>query len=841
MSNKFYLGRIHNPQTATTTNQPLLYDPDDLTTHAVVVGMTGSGKTGLCIDLLEEAALLGIPALMIDPKGDITNTLLHFPNLSPQDFQPWVNADQARREGKTVEQVALETAELWRSGLAKWDITPDRLRALQNAAHFTIFTPGSDAGVPISILASLQAPDVPWEQNREILREKISGTVTALLGLVGMEDVDPVRSREHILLANIFEQAWSQGKDLDLGELIMQVQSPPFQKLGVFDVERFFPEKDRFDLAMTLNNILASPGFQSWIDGIPLDIQNLLYAEDGRPRHSVFYIAHLTDAERMFFVTLLFSAVETWMRAQPGTTSLRALLYFDEIFGYLPPGRNPPSKIPMLRMLKQARAFGIGLVLVTQNPVDVDYKALSNTGSWFIGKLQTERDKERLLDGLQGAAPGIDRRAFDNLISTLDKRVFLLHNVHETRPVLFRTRWAMNYLAGPITRAQIPALNRLAGGTPPAGSPPAPASPPPPTTARTPSQPPQPGLVAAPPAASPPEPDLPGTATRPKVPARVSEYFLPHNLTLSQAAKADGRTLPPDATPQGVLYRPVLLAQADVRYNNRKYNLFHNTRKTAIVIEPDPRGLVQWDAYLTGEIDPRSLDRTPAPEARFAPLEPPFTEAPLLTSLKRDFTDWVYRSAEVTVRANETLKVYAGPDVSQAEFRAMCAEAAREKRDAELRKLEDKLDRQIDRLRDKLAREERELEEDKIELQQRKLEEYGTHAENLLGLFGGRRRRLSTSLSKRRMTEKAKADVEESIEEIARLKRQIEEAERDKAEQIEQVNQRWAEIVEEMIEIPVLPYKKDIRLELFGVAWFPYLLVAVDGQLLELPGFAPES
>jgi hypothetical protein len=350
---------------------------------------------------------------MIDPKGDITNALLHFPNLEPADFQPWVDADQARREDKSVEQLAAETAELWRNGLDGWGIKPERLRSLKDSVKFTVYTPGSDAGVPVSILASLSAPKIPWESNKELIRERISSTATALLGLVGLDDVDPVRSREHILLANIFENAWGRGQDLTLSELIIQTQSPPFEKLGVFDVNTFFPEKDRFELSMMLNNILAAPTFQTWIEGQPLDIGRLLYTDDGRPRHSIFYIAHLDDIERMFFVSLLFSAVETWMRGQSGSTSLRALIYFDEIFGYLPPTANPPSKEPMLRMLKQARAFGVGLVLATQNPVDVDYKALSNAGTWFIGKLQTDQDKQRLLDGLMGASAGLDRGEFD--------------------------------------------------------------------------------------------------------------------------------------------------------------------------------------------------------------------------------------------------------------------------------------------------------------------------------------------------------------------------------------------------------------------------------------------
>ncbi len=842
---KFYLGRVFDAAQGQLTNQPVLYDPDDLTTHAVVVGMTGSGKTGLCIDLLEEAALNNIPALMIDPKGDITNALLHFPELLPQDFQPWVNPDQARRDGKSLEQAAVEAASLWRKGLTEWSIGPERMRALQNAAHFAIYTPGSDAGIPVSILASLKAPPIPWESNRELLREKISGTVTALLGLVGLNDIDPVRSREHILLSNIFEYAWSQGRDLDLGELILQTQSPPFPKLGVFDVNTFFPEKDRFDLAMLLNNILAAPAFQTWIEGQPLDIPSLLFGPDGRPRHSVFYIAHLTDAERMFFVTLLYSAVESWMRAQTGTNSLRALLYFDEIFGYLPPIGNPPSKQPMLRMLKQARAFGVGQVLVTQNPVDVDYKALSNAGTWFIGKLQTDQDKQRLLDGLQGAMGGdLDRDTYDDLISSLGKRVFLLHNVHEHGAQVFQTRWAMNYLAGPLTRSQIPALNQLAGAGEPAasqidpwGSAPAVVSP----TLPRPSATEQPSAGSIPPpvpaqqveAAKP----LAGSSTRPGVPSGVAEYFLPNNLTFTQAFKAAGLEYSQEALQQGLLYRPVLLAQANIRFSNRKYNLEYEMSRTALVVDPDRRGVVRWDDYLDSPVDPNRLDSQPDPRARFSALEAPLSDARTIKSLERDFQDWAYRTTQVMVKANEDLKVYAGPEVSQAEFRKMCADAARDERDKELRKVADSYDRKIESIQNKLGREERELQEDESELSQRKMEELGTHAENIFSLFSGRRRRMSTSLTKRRLTEQAKADVEESLDAIDDFKKQIADLEKEKARELQEVNSRWGEIANQVSEIPVTPYKKDVLVDLFGVAWLPYHLVQTGSEVSELPGY----
>jgi len=837
---KFYLGRSLN------ASEPIFYDPSDLTTHAVVVGMTGSGKTGLCIDLLEEAALQNIPALMIDPKGDITNALLHFPNLLPADFQPWINPDEARRAGKSNEQAATKAAEVWKGGLAQWEITPERVRALSNAAQFAVYTPGSDAGIPVSILASLKAPPISWEQNKELLREKISGTATALLGLVGLTDIDPVRSREHILLSNIFEQAWSEGADLDLGELILQTQNPPFAKLGVFDVSTFFPDKDRFELAMLLNNILAAPSFQAWIEGQPLDIDQLLYAEDGRPRHSVFYIAHLSDDERMFFVTLLYSAVETWMRAQSGTSSLRAILYFDEIFGYMPPISNPPSKQIMLRMLKQARAFGVGQVLVTQNPADLDYKALSNTGTWFIGKLQTENDKNRLLDGLQGASPGLDRRHYDEIIANLGKREFLFHNVHEKEPLVFQTRWAINYLAGPLTRAQIPLLNELVGAN---------ASFRAESDSKNENQPEISGATASTESVLPPEftaipqsqvssrkPQVSsGSATRPAVPTGIDEYFLPHNLTLSQAAKAAQITLPSSAKTLGLLYHPVLLAQAEVRYLQRKYNLDFEQTKTALVLEADRRGTARWEDWLASRIDTHTLERDPAPQASFATLEAPFNDSSTLRSLKNDFIDWAYRSAEVIVRANETLKVYAGPEVSQAEFRRLCAEEARAERNAEMDKVEASYEKKLDAIENRLHREERELRQDEAELAQRKMEEMGTHAENVLSLFSKRSRRLSTSLSKRRMTEQAKADVEESLDAIEEYKAQIADLEQELAQEVEKIQQKWSDIADDMSEISVNPYKKDILVDLFGVTWYPYILVEAGGRTFELPGFGREA
>lgn len=814
---KFYLGRIHDLKKNKTTTEPVLYDPADLTTHGVVFGMTGSGKTGLCISILEEAALQGIPALMIDPKGDITNILLHFPNLQPADFEPWINPDEARRAGKDVKASAEATAKLWSGGLADWGITPERIQALAAAAEYAVYTPGSDAGYPVSILASLKAPAEDWGKNREAIRERIASTATAILGLVGFDDIDPVKSREHILLANLFEQAWSQGKDLDLGDLIRQVQNPPLTKLGVLDLDQFFPAKERGALALRLNNILAAPSFESWLEGMPLEIDQLLFTKAGKPRHSVFLLSHLSDAERMFFVTLLYSAVETWMRQQRGTGSLRALVYFDEIHGYLPPVAQPPSKAPMLRMLKQARAFGVGQLLATQNPVDVDYKALSNAGSWFIGKLQAERDKERLLDGLEGAAPGAFKRSdYDKQISALDKRVFLLHNVHEDKPVIFYTRWAMNYLAGPLTRAQIPALNALAAGAPAAAA--------------------KPAKKAKEDKAMSTSSDSGALGSRPIVPSGVQELFLPAGLSLEAAAQASKRQLPADAKRIGLAYRPALLGQAQVRFLQRKYNLDFETNKAALVTEVPARGL-RWEDFEREPLDERRLEGRPQDEAAFGELSGVLADGAQLKLLERDFADWVYRSSEVQMWANDSLKVYAGPELSREEFLAKCNQEAETQGNAEREKAKQKFDTQLKTLQRKLEKEKRELGSDEEKANQRKMEEMGTHLENVIGLFAGSRRRLTTSLTKRRMTSAAQAEVEETKATIAELEGEMQDLGEQIQEALQAVDARWDTAAEAITQVPLAAARSDIYVSTFGVVWLPYHRVSVGGREVEVPAY----
>ena len=505
----FYLGKPYDAEAKAIKDGYVLYDSKDLTTHAVCVGMTGSGKTGLCVGVIEEAALDGVPSIVIDPKGDLANLMLTFPALAPADFRPWINEDDAAKAGVAPDDYAKSQAELWTKGLADWGEDGARIQRLRDAAEFAIYTPGSDAGLPVSVLGSFAPP--ADRSDAEAVGDQIGAIATGLLALLGI-DADPIKSREHILISSILGASWANGQALDIPALIAQIQQPPFAKIGVLELDSFYPQKERFELALALNNLLAAPGFQLWLQGAPLDVGQLLRTPAGKPKVAIFSIAHLSDAERMFFVTLLLNAVLAWMRGQSGTSSLRALVYMDEIFGYFPPVGEPPSKKPLLTLLKQARAFGVGVLLATQNPVDLDYKGLSNAGTWLIGRLQTDQDKQRVLDGLEGASgqSGLDRGELEKLISKLGSRVFLLNNVHENAPEVFHTRWTMSYLRGPLSRPQIATLMAPFKA----------ALPPPPAA-------PAAGVAAAPADAPAAAPAASAAAAPPAVPSGVQPAYVP--------------------------------------------------------------------------------------------------------------------------------------------------------------------------------------------------------------------------------------------------------------------------------------------------------------------------
>ena len=798
----FYLGKEYDVAKNQLLDRLVMYDARDLTTHALCVGMTGSGKTGLCIDLLEEAANDHVPAIIIDPKGDITNLLLTFPELHPEDFKPWVNVDDARRKELTVDEFAAQQAELWQKGLKKWGQDENRIKLLRESTDFALYTPGSDAGVPVSILQSFAAPSLDWDENTELLRERIKGTISALLGLIGVE-ADPVRSREHILLANLLEYYWQQKEDVDLQKLILSIQNPPLRQLGVFDVDTFFPEKERLQLAMSLNNIIAAPGFQSWLQGQPLDIPGFLGTPNGKTRHSIFYIAHLNDAERMFFVTMLLNQVITWMRTQPGTTSLRALLYMDEIFGFFPPVANPPSKQPMLTLLKQARAFGLGVVLTTQNPVDLDYKGLTNTGTWLIGRLQTERDKMRVLDGLESASSeaghSLDKSALSSIISDLGKRVFLLHNVHEEAPITFHTRWAMSYLRGPLTRSQI---RNLTGER----KPDAPVTPKPVTVKPKPVT--KPATVT----------DM----SAPPISSDIPQVYLPLRKGAQSALlDVESEKGSIDVVDRWLLYMPAVLGMGYAHFTDQRKNL-DELEKFALMVYGGE--ILRWEEAQPLKVQPDALMDSPEPESRFDQVPATMNEPREFKKLEKKLATHLYRTRRLTLWYSPVLKMYSHPDETERDFKMRLTQAAREERDEDVDKLTRKYEKRLLKLRNRLERAEISLEKKEAKAGARKREIAVSVGESVLGMFMGRRstRAASTALGKYRQTKMAEMEVKEAEEKIESIQEEITYLEQELKEETDTITAHWDEALEKVEEIPVKPKKRDIQVDMVALAWIPH-------------------
>ncbi len=890
----FYVGRRYDPNEHKLMDDIVYYDARDLVTHAIVVGMTGSGKTGLCITMLEEAILDNIPAIIIDPKGDITNLLLTFPDFKPADFEPWINPDDARREGLDIPAYAADVAAQWHDGLNNWGIVPDRLRWLKSIAKYSIYTPGSDAGLPISILASLAAPKEGWAGNEEANREKISGIVTALLALIG-KNVEPVKDKEHVIISNIFEYNWARGVNLTLEDVIMQVQQPPFPKLGVLDIDAYMSEKARYKLAMELNNIVAAPSFQSWIQGEPLDIQSLLYQPNGRAHVSIFYIAHLNEAERQFIITLLLENMQGWMRQQSGTTSLRALLYIDEMFGYFPPyPLNPPTKNPILRLLKQARAFGLGLILATQNPGDLDYKGLSNAGTWFIGRLQSPNDKARVMAGLESLATAdnqLDLKDVERLISDIDPRVFLMHNVHDNGgPTLVHSRWAMSYLRGPLTRqqvsllmatqkaellAQLVARGPIAAGVGAgyAGSlplPPLPGTQSTPTASAFAAPPSLPGLPSAPPQfnsqaaieaantqmtqaysqALPPQSStvlrttqaVPGyNPTAPALPSAISQYFLPASVTAQQAIQyyEQQTRIAFTGAPQTILaYKPVLLGQASIRFQDRKTQLYITHSYAFHVPSLDRTGMVRWEDFKANPVDPRRISGVAFGDSIYGELSPGLSDAKRMTALKGEMVDMLFNTERLQIPYNPTLNIYGDPNAQESEFHARLQQAAREQRDKEADAVAAKYQKQFDSIDEKMRREEMQLSAQKRQLADLKREELFTRGETLLSLFKGRTSfTLSRSSRVSRYKNQAGAHLSASEQTLADLEDKGAALQEQFKVDVQAVTDKWAKVAVDVQAYMVTPYKKDIQLELFGVGWIPYYYTQINGQPLLLQGY----
>lgn len=768
-----YLGKLYDlTKKKLVADQPLLYDVDDLTTHAIVTGMTGSGKTGLCIGLLEEAAMQNIPAIILDPKGDLTNLMLHFPELKPADFEPWINPDLARSEDKTIPEMAASTAENWKKGLQEWELGKEDLLKLQSSVDLAIYTPGSSKGIPVDILTSFNPPDLDWEENEESLRDMIASTVSALLTLVGFKDIDPLRSREHILLANIMEHSWKTKSQLDLTSLILLIQDPPITKLGAFTIDQFFPKKDRDALALQLNNFLASPSFQSWVEGQSLDISELLFNADGKARHSIFYLAHLDDSERMFFVTLLFSTIDAWMRKQTGTTSLRALLYFDEILGFLPPVANPPSKALIIRLLKQARAFGLGLVLTTQNPIDVDYKALSNAGTWMIGRLQTDQDKQRLLDGLESVSGDLSRSELDKSISSLGKRVFLLQNVHEKKPLIFSTRWAMNYLAGPLALRQVPALNALAG------------------------------------------------VSHAQIPSAPTEKAETYSTTPTPSSAAPSTTVDfIRSTAASSGNNPALLAQAEVTFYSRS-PVINASHLITVVISSPPQKALAWDKFQQPDLKLDAFKVLRDVKKDRSSLSKWLLDAKWWADQSKEFEQWIYETDSLSVLRNKDLGIQSEAGESRAVFEQRCVKLAQEKLKTDLDVLERKFQTKLTSAQNKVERQKLRVDKYESEVNNRRLELLGKGGQAVLSLLTKKKvTGLSSSLTKNRMLQESQAKLEEAQQVLSDYQEGLTNLQNDLQSQQNDLNTKWSTVPQNIEEIRLTPTKQRIRVDKFGILW----------------------
>ena len=784
----FYLGRPFDLAQNQTKDSLLLYDSKDLVTHAVCVGMTGSGKTGLCIGLLEEAAIDGIPAIIIDPKGDLSNLLLTFPNLAAQDFAPWVNEGDAQKKGLSTDAYAAEQAELWKTGLDEWGQDGERIKRLRDAADFRIYTPGSNAGISVSILKSFTAPPDTLRQDTELLGERINTTVTSLLGLVGI-DADPIRSREHILISNILHQEWSAGRDLDIGMLIQKIQTPPMTKIGVMDLDSFFPSNDRFELAMALNHLLASPSFAAWMEGDPLDIPSILYTPAGKPRHAIFSIAHLGDAERMFFVSLLLNQVLGWMRAQSGTTSLRAILYMDEIFGYFPPVANPPSKLPLLTLLKQGRAFGLGVVLVTQNPVDLDYKGLSNAGTWFIGRLQTERDKARVLEGLEGIAIGtgqkFDRQQIDQLLAGLRTRIFLMNNTHDERPEVFETRWTMSYLRGPLTRTQIKSLTDPVKTQPVEPSEVAPISIPAPT----------------------PQKD------KPVLPPEIPQYYIP----VRSSSDANTR----------ISYRPMLLGAAQIHYPDSK-----TIDLTLLAEISDGPVTVDWNIATPISVPIEDLQANPEENgAEFVEVSAKAAKQRNYATWSKDFATWIYRNHRLELFESPSLDVASNPGETERDFRVRMQQIARERRDEAVEKLRRKYAPKFEQLEDRKHRAQQMVERQMDQAQGQKYQTAISFGATLLGSLLGRKKAGLGTLGRATTTARGVSrsmreaeDVDRAEENVNTIAQKLADLEAEFKTEAASIERSFDPQTEELGKVSLKPKKVNIDVKLVALAWAPYRL-----------------
>lgn len=816
---ELFLGGRVDPATGERSGDEVRIKTDELTTHGVIVGMTGSGKTGLGVVLIEEVLRAGLPALLIDPKGDLTNLALTFPDLAPADFLPWIDESQATAAGQSPDEFAAAQATAWSEGLGSWNLGGADVAALRSGAPVTIYTPGSRAGVPVNIVGALTVPADGADP--EVVADEIEGYVTGLLNLVGIAG-DPLSSREHILLSNLIDHAWGHGHDIDLPTLVSRVQQPPIRKLGVLDLDEFYPAKDRTALATKLNGLLASPSFAAWSDGPPLDVASMLYAADGSPRCAVITTAHLSDDERQFVTSLVLSKLITWMRRQTGTSDLRMLLYMDEVAGYLPPTANPPTKKPVMTLMKQARAFGVGVVLSTQNPVDIDYKAISNAGTWMIGRLQTEQDKKRLLDGMSSAAGGVDTSEVADSIAALGKRQFVVRRAKADAPELLTTRWAMSYLRGPMTRDQIGVLMgdqaavAVAAAAPPrsgdgdAGGP---------------------AVDQASPEAGAPDSGGGGAGMSPAAEPLGDE------VTLVMPKVADGtvvRWVDPAAPwldevggdGAASVLQASLMARVVVRYSLAKADLTHDEEYETVVF-PLTETTSMSDG-LAVDFDDRDLRSEPPDGASYHLCRASIGTKAFFAEAKRELIDHLASSLSLEVPHNAPLKLWGRVGETDDEFAERCQRAAAESADAEVAKLRGTYETKVRRLSDQLA-----AAEDRVSVLaeeakgKRNSELLSTAGSVLGGILGGRRSagailgQVGTAAGRRGRTQASEQRVRSADAKVERLAADLDDLEAEATEAVEAIADKWDQTAAEVTTVAVAPTKTNVKVVAMCLAWIP--------------------
>jgi hypothetical protein len=830
-----YLGRLVDEQNQ-LTDRPVEYPLDHLTTHALLLGATGSGKTGLGLALVEEALRHQIPVLLLDVKGDLANLLLTFPDLSPEDFAPWIDADVTQRQGQTPDQAARATSERWRTGLLGWGLGPEHIAQLRLSADIALYTPGLRAGRPVDILARFSAPPT-GDPDAAVLRAQ--GLTSALLSLAGVNE-DPLRSREHILLTTLIRHAWDTQGTVDIPTLIRQVQQPPMEHIGVFDVESFFPQKARFELALTLNNLIAAPGFARWREGEALDIDRFLYTPERRPRASVFYLAHLPEEQRQFFVTLFLEELRTWTRAQAGTRTLRALLYFDEILGYLPPHPyNPPTKEPLLALVKQGRAAGLGVVLSTQNPADLDYKGLGNIGTWFVGALRTDRDKMRVLEGMGGAIAdaGMNSGMVETALSRLKPRLFLMHDAQEGKLRFFFSRWTMSYLRGPLTVAEAQQLTTPQPKVDIADTDFSASTLIPPT--------PQPSdyLTTKQSDYATTRQELHRRATRPPtVDPDIPQAFLPPTLTATWAMRNYSEALPPEASAQ-LVYRPYLLGAGVTHIFNQQAGI---TVRDEQVWRIDPASGGSWNLrWDQGEmIDMRLDDLSPdyGGEGEFEALPQGLGSKSAHAKRESALRTHLYQHSQVTIWTCSPLKLFSPPEESKRVFLDRCRQEMERQKEAALATERQKFEQRMERIEAKVRKEEMELYQDKEMLSERKREELLSGAESVLSLVSKRRhtlRPLSTTSRQRRYVKQAQAEVEESEEALRLYEEETKQLEAAWQAAARQIIQKWEATLNGIREVVVRANRADIEVRFCGLAWFPFWEVLAGNDAILLPAYFP--